>query len=69
MFISIFFNLQPNCVDFEESRWYKSLSFYGFRVEPEIGNGDDPDLKLLPNIIDKILIPKLSGLSRYLCLL
>lgn len=51
--------LQENCKDFEELRWYESLIFYGFK-EGEPVDKEDDDVKLLPAIVDKILLPKLS---------
>ena len=39
--------------------WYESLLFYGFSdmdgLDPE-----DPDVKLLPSLVEKVLIPKLT---------
>ena len=56
----LLFSLQENCKDFEELRWYESLIFYGFK-EGEVIDKEDDDVKLLPAIVDKILLPKLSG--------
>ena len=50
---------QENCKDFEELRWYESLLFYGFK-EGEAIDREDEDVKLLPAIVDKIVLPKLS---------
>ena len=50
---------QENCKDFEELRWYESLLFYGFK-EGEAIDREDEDVKLLPAIVDKIILPKLS---------
>lgn len=48
--------------DFEEMEWFLSLAAYG-----DLGGEPDPedeDVKLLPNIIEKVLIPKITVLMR-----
>jgi len=51
--------LQPNCADIERSNWFRSLVFYGCK-DPSVCP-DDPDIKLVPSIIDKVLLPRLTG--------
>lgn len=46
-------------VDFEDMAWFTSLIMYGHHGG-EIDLEDD-DVKLLPNVIEKIVIPKLTG--------
>ena len=60
LFMVFIISFQENCKDFEELRWYESLIFYGFK-EGEVIDKEDDDVKLLPAIVDKILLPKLSG--------
>jgi GC-rich sequence DNA-binding factor len=51
--------LEPSCPDFEDSRWFNSLVFYGHAEGQEPA---DDDLKLIPNIVDKVLMSKLTTL-------
>ena len=41
-------------------RWYESLMFYGSQ---EGQDKSDADLKLIPNLIEKVLLPKLTGID------
>ena len=41
--------------------WYESLMFYGYR-EGEDLDPKDSDLKLIPSLIEKVLLPKLTGI-------
>jgi len=36
--------------------------FYGYR-KGEDPSPDDPDIKLMPSIVEKVLLPKLTGSS------
>ena len=49
------------CVDFEEMPWYEALMFYGYK-EGEDPSPADLDLKLIPSLIEKVLLPKLTGI-------
>ncbi len=44
----------------EDAQWFNVLMFYGFieGIEPE---QDDQDLLLIPNIVEKVVVPKLTG--------
>ncbi len=44
----------------EDARWFNVLMFYGFLegAEPE---RDDEDILLIPNIVEKAVLPKLTG--------
>jgi GC-rich sequence DNA-binding factor len=53
--------LQKNCRDFEEMSWFETLIFYGHQDGVTIAPNDS-DLKLMPNIIEKVLLPKLTGI-------
>ena len=57
--ISIYL-FQENCNDFEETKWYNCLVFLGSNDDEAISTDDD-DVKILPAIVDKILIPKLTS--------
>jgi len=50
---------QENCVDFENSRWFNSLLYYGSTTDDV--SVDDLDLKLIPSIVEKVLLAKLTG--------
>lgn len=39
--------------------WYRSVALYG---NPEVFDLEDPDNDLLPMIVEKVLIPKLTGM-------
>ncbi|XP_060584934.1 PAX3- and PAX7-binding protein 1-like isoform X2 [Ruditapes philippinarum] len=50
------------CKDVEEMKWFDSLLFYGFEEGSPIDKDDD-DNKLIPAVVDKIVLPKLSYLA------
>lgn len=52
---------QENCGDFEESQWYACLVFLGLHNEEDEASIEDDDVKLLPAIVDKIILPKLTS--------
>lgn len=56
------FVLQANCADFEDMKWFDTLVFYGFRLQDTVFKGDD-DIGLLPSIVEKVLLPKLTGMG------
>lgn len=56
--------LQDGCGNFEENPWFESLMFYGCRDREEL-QPDDNDIKLIPSIIEKVLLPKLTGILIY----
>ncbi|XP_062609801.1 PAX3- and PAX7-binding protein 1-like [Saccostrea cucullata] len=54
--------LEANCLDFEDTRWFDTLIFYGFKLQETISKGDD-DVRLLPSIVEKVILPKLTVLA------
>ena len=48
-------------MEIEEFRWYKSLVLFGCGDDPYDINAEDPDVKLIPAVLEKSLIPKLTG--------
>lgn len=52
-------NFQARCKDFEETKWYESLIFFGFK-STDILQIEDDDIKLIPGIIEKVIVPKLN---------
>jgi len=53
--------LQEHCADFEHSRWFNSLLHYGDAADDGDVSVDDLDLKLIPSIVEKVLLAKLTG--------
>ena len=41
--------------------WFEVLMFYGYKegVEPDPG---DPDLQLIPHLVDRVVVPKITGI-------
>jgi hypothetical protein len=53
--------LQDGCLEFERAKWYDTLILYGLKEgETEDGLKQDPDVKLVPTVIEKVLLPKLT---------
>ena len=48
-------------MEIEEFRWYKSLVLFGCGDDPYDIDVKDPDVKLIPAVLEKTLIPKLVG--------
>lgn len=48
-------------MEIEEFRWYKSLVLFGCGDDPYDIDVEDPDVKLIPTVLEKSLIPKLTG--------
>ena len=53
---------QAKCLEIEDFRWYKSLVLFGCGDDPYDIDVDDPDVKLIPIVLEKSLIPKLTGI-------
>lgn len=54
--------LEENCKDLERMDWYNDLMKYGWHpLETEDSLLNDPDCKLIPVLIEKIILPKLTG--------
>lgn len=52
--------IQEPCPNFEYMLWFESLLFYGFEEHTTL-QIEDGDLGLLPAIIEKVILSKLSG--------
>lgn len=61
IFNFVFF--QAKCLEIEDFRWYKSLVLFGCGDDPYDIDVDDPDVKLIPMVLEKSLIPKLTGIK------
>lgn len=49
--------LQENAKDFEDCRWYECCAFYGFREYVISAAEDEDNVKLIPSIVEKFLLP------------
>ncbi|KFM74139.1 GC-rich sequence DNA-binding factor 1, partial [Stegodyphus mimosarum] len=48
--------------DFEKSSWYRQLVYYGYsNLKLKDNDSEDPDTNLLPGIMEKIVLPKITG--------
>ncbi|XP_035998975.1 PAX3- and PAX7-binding protein 1 [Fundulus heteroclitus] len=54
--------LEEPCANFEYMLWFESLLFYGFE-EHKLLHKEDGDIGLLPAIVEKVLLSKLSVLA------
>lgn len=52
---------QADSQDFEDTQWFETLVFYGCLPDLEDTNTDD--VKLLPTITEKIIVPRLTTLA------
>jgi len=55
-----FLHFQADCKHFETHKWFNSLIFYGWK-DTSLEPPKDDDLKLVPNLVDKVILPKLTG--------
>ena len=44
----------------DDTRWFESLMFYAFRMGDDSLSATDQDVKLVPSIIEKVVISKLT---------
>ena len=59
----IFWDPLTESVDLEKLEWYRTLALYGLHDdETEVTLGSDPDVNLLPSIVEKVIVPKLTVL-------
>ncbi|XP_053186975.1 PAX3- and PAX7-binding protein 1 [Scomber japonicus] len=54
--------LEAQCANFEYMLWFESLLFYGFEEHSTLQRGDG-DIGLLPAIVEKVIISKLTELA------
>ena len=60
LFLSLFPFFQAQCANFEYMLWFESLLFYGFEEHSMLQRGDG-DISLLPAIVEKVILSKLTG--------
>lgn len=53
--------LESGCKNIESMSWFNTLLFYGYQESEELSR-EDSDLKLLPSVVDKVVLPKLIAL-------
>lgn len=59
----IFWDPLNDCVELEKMEWYRTLALYGLHDdETETTLSRDPDINLLPVVVEKLIISKLSQL-------
>lgn len=56
----VLFSVQVECDNFEYMLWFESLLFYGFDEQMALQKGDG-DNGLLPSIVEKVILSKLTG--------
>ncbi|TDH04877.1 hypothetical protein EPR50_G00137910 [Perca flavescens] len=54
--------LEAQCANFEYMLWFESLLFYGFEEHSTLQRGDG-DISLLPAIVEKVILSKLTVLA------
>ena len=56
--------LVEDCADLERMEWYEAVMKYGYSdEESEEKLFEDPDIRLVPTLIEKIILPKITGLE------
>ena len=55
--------LDPDCSEhLEDMVWFQILMFFGFSEGQDL-DPEDEDLQLIPNLVDLVVMPKLTGKS------
>lgn len=53
---------EESALDFEKSDWYRECMLNGYdALETEQGLAADPDVRFVPSVVEKIILPKLTG--------
>lgn len=56
---------QQNLTDLDEMPWFRALEeFSDTKNVSETKRDDDPDLEVLPRVIEKTILPKITGIVR-----
>lgn len=57
--------LDENCADIERMDWYNMIMKYGWNAEEtEESLSNDPDVRLIPVLVEKIILPKVTGKNK-----
>lgn len=60
--------LGSDCKDLEKMEWFETVMKYGFKsTETENQLMDDPDIRLVPTLLEKIVLPKITGIENIDC--
>lgn len=55
-------SLLQNGKSFEDMNWFETLVFYGFEETAGLDAlRNDSDVNLVPLVVDKVIIPKITG--------
>lgn len=55
-------NPLDECIDLERMDWYNMAMKYGWSTaETEESLSNDPDVRLVPVLVEKIILPKVTG--------
>lgn len=58
--------LSSDCKDLEKMEWFETVMRYGFKsTETENQLMDDPDIRLVPSLMEKIVLPKITGIDEF----
>lgn len=56
--------MDNDCKDLEKMEWYEIVMRYGFKpTETEAQLIDDPDIRLVPSLMEKIVLPRITGMN------
>lgn len=59
----VFWDPLTDAIDLEKLEWYRTLALYGLHDdETELSLAEDPDINLLPTIVEKVIVPRLTQL-------
>lgn len=54
--------LEKDCKDLEKMDWFETVMRYGFKSNETVAKLlDDPDIRFVPTLIEKIVLPKITG--------
>lgn len=54
--------LDENCADIERMDWFNMIMKYAWNAEEtEESLANDPDARLIPVLVEKIILPKVTG--------
>lgn len=57
----VFWDPLDDAIDLEKLEWYRTLALYGLHDdETEASLAEDPDINLLPTIVEKVITPRLT---------
>ena len=57
--------MDNDCVDISEMMWFQDLEEYGLRQDEEADDNDPDQLKLVQDVVEQAVIPKLTGITEH----